>query len=525
MASNEIETDAERIKDEPTTWDFDRYKDLMDYQLKKDNFEILIVSHEDDDKMARKLKSLLMEKVEYYKRNAKVRPKVELHRDLIYEDESPTPELDYSLQKTLVVFLLATASFFEDHWTIFEGRVSLDSVFKKDGKEKFFFVVHTKPKGRIDYRLPLTMESAKHFYFSENDNENDRFYTNVKSVLESKVSFQIKKENELREQRKQFLLKNYPNIFEQFRQSDGRSFLSQATGVQESIRGQHDGQVSVVTSSSKARYPVQNAYTSISQESRDVEVDSSPTLAKQVASDVEVESNPTLVKQVASDVEVDLNPTLVKQVASDEEVDSNPTLVKQVASDVEVDSNPTLVKQVASDVEVDSNPTLVKQVASDVEVDSNPTLVKQVASDVEVDSNPTLVKQVASDVEVDSNPTLVKQVASDIEVDAGCADVETTTTACLSTCDRGIPEGEEGKATDIHQTTRLIPTDSSNPLTFSEQRVQGENKDLEADTTYNTNFAKMNISTASAHVNSKASNHVEPASDSGFNSDGSFRSS
>ncbi|KAK6993474.1 hypothetical protein BgiMline_010025 [Biomphalaria glabrata] len=225
--NNEIETDAKPYQDSPRQLDlcsFEHHKYLMSSELKKDNFEILIINHEDDDKQVRKFQQSLMEKVKYSKYNVLVNPKVELHRDLIYEDDSPTPELDFSLRKATVVFLYATHSFSKCHWTVFEGRVSLDNVVKMGSHS--LYVVHTKPKDKRDYSLPSTLTGAKDLCFSEDDN-NGQFYENVARILNKSNSVQYKKDVELFKKRLGFFQTEYPHFLKHYKLNNDPRILGQ----------------------------------------------------------------------------------------------------------------------------------------------------------------------------------------------------------------------------------------------------------------------------------------------------------
>ncbi|KAI8745524.1 hypothetical protein BgiBS90_033646 [Biomphalaria glabrata] len=227
-ASNGVETDAAPdLEDSPNELDlcsFEKHKYLMGSELRKDNFEILIISHEDDDKQVRKFQQSLMEKVKYSKYNVLVNPKVELHRDLIYEDDSPTPELDFSLRKATVVFLYATHSFSMCQWTVFEGRVSLGNVVKMGSHS--LYVVHTKPKDKRDYSLPSTLTGPTDLCFSEDDN-NEQFYKNVANILNKSNCVQYKKDVELYNKRLGFFQTKYPHILKHYKLNNDPRILGQ----------------------------------------------------------------------------------------------------------------------------------------------------------------------------------------------------------------------------------------------------------------------------------------------------------
>nr|KAI8729711.1 hypothetical protein BgiMline_031602 [Biomphalaria glabrata] len=223
MASPDVEADAEPFQDfSPILCTFEKHKYLMSSELRKDNFEILIISHEDDDKHVRKFQQSLINNVTYCKLHELVSPKVELHRDLIYEDDSPTPELDFSLRKATVVFLYATHAFSECHWTVFEGRVSLGKVIKMGPGLKKVCVIHTKPVGNRDYSLPMTVDTSKDLYFSENEEDNQQFYDNVGRILQSTAHVQHQKDVELYKKRLEFFSQKYPWVLRLYRLGDER---------------------------------------------------------------------------------------------------------------------------------------------------------------------------------------------------------------------------------------------------------------------------------------------------------------
>ncbi|KAI8745526.1 hypothetical protein BgiBS90_033648 [Biomphalaria glabrata] len=206
MAAKDENTDAFLYTDNcGNAITFEEIKHLMSPTLKKDNYEILIINSPEDHEQARRLKKGLESNVSYCKYREQGKPKVELYDEVVFEDETPTYELDFSLSKTLVVFLLATNAFCKSPMSMLLGRASLDSIVKRDNPNRFLYVIHTKPERCRDYVLPTILDSVISIHFSQDGKENVEFYEKVKRLLESKVYIQYQKDVELYEKRCQFV--------------------------------------------------------------------------------------------------------------------------------------------------------------------------------------------------------------------------------------------------------------------------------------------------------------------------------
>uniref|UniRef100_A0A2C9M457 TIR domain-containing protein n=1 Tax=Biomphalaria glabrata TaxID=6526 RepID=A0A2C9M457_BIOGL len=220
MATNDIEPDAVPFTEaSPNFPHYREYRHLFNYDLRKDNFEILIINHDDDEPQVRQFKSLLEKNVRYQKYNELAYPKVELLRDVQFEDETPTPELDFALSKTLLIFLFATESFVEDKWTVLQGRASLEAAIKKNNSFQFI-VYQGKPK---NITLPAILASLKLLNFYDKESDNEGLHSNVRKVLESNVSVLLDKDKKLSLRRRQFLKDEYPHLLEDLKPSTGVS--------------------------------------------------------------------------------------------------------------------------------------------------------------------------------------------------------------------------------------------------------------------------------------------------------------
>ncbi|XP_055884012.1 uncharacterized protein LOC106068264 [Biomphalaria glabrata] len=209
MATNDIEPDAVPFTEAPQTFPHYReYRHLFNSDLRKDNFEILIINDDDDEPQVRQFKSLLEKNVRYQKYNGLAYPKVELLRDVQFEDDALTPELDFALSKTLLIFLFATESFVEDKWTVHFGRSSLEDAIKKNNSFQFI-VYQGKPK---NITIPAILASLKPLNFDDKESNNEGLYSNVRSILESKVNHLLDKDKELSLRRRQFLKDKYPQL-------------------------------------------------------------------------------------------------------------------------------------------------------------------------------------------------------------------------------------------------------------------------------------------------------------------------
>uniref|UniRef100_A0A2C9LQZ2 CCHC-type domain-containing protein n=1 Tax=Biomphalaria glabrata TaxID=6526 RepID=A0A2C9LQZ2_BIOGL len=194
-----------------------KHRNYMNFDLRKDNYEILIIYHDDDEQQVRHFKYLLEKNVRYKKYNGLAQPIVELLRDVQLEDEALTPELDFALSKTLLIFLFATESFVEDKWTVHQGRSSLEAAIKKNNT--FPFIVYQGKQKNIT--LPAILASLKPLNFYDKESDNEGLYSDIRKVLESNVRVLLDKDKELSLRRRQFLKDKYPHLLEDQKPSTG----------------------------------------------------------------------------------------------------------------------------------------------------------------------------------------------------------------------------------------------------------------------------------------------------------------
>ncbi|KAH9503613.1 hypothetical protein Btru_066981 [Bulinus truncatus] len=198
---------------------------LMSPDLKKQIFEILILSHDNDTEEARRLQNLLSTNVVYRKGSKLVCPTVELLSDVILEDPSATEELDFALNKTLFVFLLATSSFCADDWAKLLGHASLRNSLDK--KKHFLIVIHTQNSSSREYNLPIILSAVRSLEYSVRAYALDKFTKNVRTMLESQVATLLEKEKRLCEQRYEFLRGKHPNELSDFLKNNNLRKLAQ----------------------------------------------------------------------------------------------------------------------------------------------------------------------------------------------------------------------------------------------------------------------------------------------------------